>query len=423
MAEIALPTTLMSQPKVQISGHLFAIAWRNLWRNRRRTWLTAGGIAFAVWMLIFARSMQDGTFIIMIDNAARMMTGHIQVQHPDYQDDPRVENTLQQATLIAEQVAAHPDVEQASLRAQAFALVSFGERSFGAQIMGVEPEKEITWSTLATMQLEGRYLEKSGEAFLGSVLAKNLSVGIGDEIVLLGSAKEGGVAAVVATVVGTFTSGLADIDRALVQIILDDFREGWELAADEAHAVIAVTNAVTGSDEVAASFDGSNRVSLGWTDLMPEVEQMVEMKQVGTELFFVLIAVIVTFSVVNTFMMTVFERTPEFGMLMAIGMRPGSIMLQLFVEAFWLCSLGLLLGLGVSLVMITITGATGIPLPAEATEMLANYNMPDRMYPAFSLDAAVVASVAMFIGTQLAALIPALRVQRMRPVDALRAQE
>ncbi len=423
MAEIALPTTLMSQPKVQISGHLFAIAWRNLWRNRRRTWLTAGGVAFAVWMLIFARSMQDGTFIIMIDNAARMMTGHIQVQHPDYQDDPRVENTLQQATLIAEQVAAHPDVEQASLRAQAFALVSFGERSFGAQIMGVEPEKEITWSTLATMQLEGRYLEKSGEAFLGSVLAKNLGVGVGDEIVLLGSAKEGGVAAVVATVVGTFTSGLADIDRALVQITLDDFREGWELAADEAHAVIAITNAVTGSDEVARSFDGSNRVSLGWTDLMPDVEQMVEMKQVGTELFFVLIAVIVTFSVVNTFMMTVFERTPEFGMLMAIGMRPGSIMLQLFVEAFWLCSLGLLLGLGVSLVMITITGATGIPLPAEATEMLANYNMPDRMYPAFSLDAAVVASVAMYIGTQLAALIPALRVQRMRPVDALRAQE
>jgi ABC-type antimicrobial peptide transport system permease subunit len=156
---------------------------------------------------------------------------------------------------------------------------------------------------------------------------------------------------------------------------------------------------------------------------MPEVEQMVEMKQVGTELFFVLIAVIVTFSVVNTFMMTVFERTPEFGMLMAIGMRPGSIMLQLFVEAFWLCSLGLLLGLGVSLVMITITGATGIPLPAEATEMLANYNMPDRMYPVFSLDAAVVASVAMYIGTQLAALIPALRVQRMCPVDALRAQE
>ena len=423
MAEIAIPATSVSKPKIHIRGHLFAIAWRNLWRNRRRTWLTAGGIAFAVWMLVFARSMQDGTFIIMIDNAARMMTGHIQVQHPDYSDDPRVENTLLQATQIAEQVAAHPAVEQASLRAQAFALVSFGARSFGAQIMGVEPEKEKGWSTLANMQLTGRYLEKSGDAFLGSVLARNLGLGVGDEIVLLGSAKEGGVAAVVATVVGTFTTGQAQIDRALVQITLADFREGWELAPDEAHAVIAVTNAVTGSDEVARAFDGSNRVSLGWTDLMPEVEQMVEMKRIGTEMFFVLIAIIVTFSVINTFMMTVFERTPEFGMLMAIGMRPGSIMLQLFVEAFWLCSLGLVLGVGISLVMISITGATGIPLPAEATEMLANYNMPDRMYPEFSFDAAVVASIAMFVGTQLAALIPALRVHRMRPVEALRAQE
>ena len=153
MAEIALPRATISKPKVRIRGHFFAIAWRNLWRNRRRTWLTAGGIAFAVWMLIFARSMQDGTFIIMIDNAARMITGHIQVQHPDYQDDPRVENTLRQAALIAEQVAAHPAVEQASLRAQAFALVSFGERSFGGNRRGrtllLQRQPLYEWSSLS----------------------------------------------------------------------------------------------------------------------------------------------------------------------------------------------------------------------------------------------------------------------------------
>ena len=254
-------------------------------------------------------------------------------------------------------------------------------------------------------------------------LTRHKRLNIGEEIVVLGSAREGGVAAVVATVVGTFTSGQAALDRALLQIPLIDFQEGWELAPDEAHVVIGVAREVGGSENIAPAFSGPNRVSLHWKDLMPEVEQFVELKRVGTELFFVLIAIIVTFSVVNTFMMTVFERTPEFGMLMAIGMRPTAIVLQLLVEAFWLCTLGLVLGIGISLVMVLGLGSTGIPMPADAGELLKTYNMPDRLFPVFSSEAAIFSAIAMYAGTQLAALIPALRVNRLRPVEALRAQE
>ena len=420
--------SLSSQPQVASQRevariNVWRIAWRNLLRNGRRTWLTSGGIAFAIWMLVFSISAQDGTFRLMIDNGARLLSGHIQLQHPEYQDDPRLEYTLRNVPALTTAVAASDGVLFASARTQGFALASVGERSFGAQILGVEADRELAWSTLPRMQPDGRYLEGPGEAFIGSTLARNLGVGIGEELVLLGSSKQGGVAAHVARIVGTFTTGQAQIDRSLVQIPIDDFRAGWELESDEAHVVVVIVDDVTTSKELARELEGPGYVSRDWTELMPEAEQMIELKSVGAQLFFAVITVIVTFSVVNTFMIMVFERTPEFGMLMAIGMRPGAIIRELMVEALWLCALGILLGAGISFVMIVILGEVGIPLPVDAAELMATYNIPDRLYPAFSTSALATGAVVMFVGTQLAALIPALRIRNMRPVVALRARE
>jgi putative ABC transport system permease protein len=400
------------------------IAWRNLWRSRRRTWLTSAGIAFAVLLLVFAMSMQSGTFEIMVDNGARLGIGHVQIQHPDYQDDPRMEYTLADGDALVAMALATPDVIMAAGRTQGFALVSFGERSFGAQVVGVDAPQERRWSSLPGMVSSGRYLQGPGEAFVGSVLARNLGLGVGDEIVLLGTALEGGVAATVSEVVGLFTSGQPDLDRALLEIPIDDFRAAWLLEPKAVHSVIILAGSVADSIGVAARLnagsDGRWR-ALNWRQLMPEAVQTIDLKFMGTVLIFSLIAIIVTFSVVNTFMMTVFERTPEFGMLMAIGMRPGRIMLQLSLEAFFLAVVGAAIGLLLSLAVLTPLSAIGLPLPADAAEILKTYHIPDRMYPSYSTGAAAVAVTIMILGTQIAAMVPALRIRRMRPVDALRA--
>ncbi|HEY5645266.1 MAG TPA: ABC transporter permease, partial [Pseudomonadales bacterium] len=209
------------------SAGVFRIAWRNLWRNRRRTSLTAGGIAFAILLLVFAMSMQDGTFEIMVDNAARIGLGHVQIQHPAYQDDPRMEYTLANGDALLALAEATPGVLMAAERVQGFALVSHGERSFGAQVVGVDAERESRWSSLPGMVAAGRYLEGPGEAFVGAVLARNLGIQVGDEVVLLGTAREGGIAATVAEVVGLFASGQPELDRSLLQIPIEDFREAW----------------------------------------------------------------------------------------------------------------------------------------------------------------------------------------------------
>jgi ABC-type lipoprotein release transport system permease subunit len=211
-----------------------------------------------------------------------------------------------------------------------------------------------------------------------------------------------------------------------MQIPIDDFRAAWDLDNDDVHTLVIIASSVAESEVVARALEPEEAGrwrALDWRELMPEAVQTIDIKFVGTLLFFGLIAIIVTFSIVNTFMMTVFERTPEFGMLMAIGMKPGRIMGQLCLEAFFLAVVGVAVGIGLSLAMLLPLAEFGMPLPASATEILVKFNMPDRMYPSFSLGASLAATVIMLLGTQIAALLPALRIRRMRPVEALRARE
>ena len=401
------------------------LAWRNLWRNPRRTWLMAGGIGFAAWMLIIAQSMQGGTFTLMIDNSARMMVGHVQVQHADYADNPRLENVLEDAPGLRARIEALPGVAAATLRGQATALVSAGERSFAARVVGVEAGREAEWSRIPVSVRDGRYLAGSGEAVVGSVLARNLGVNAGDEIVVLGTAKDGGVAALAAEVAGIFETGMTGLDRSLVQVALPDFREAWNLAPGEAHALVVVAGRVRESLELAHRVAGEagHWKTLNWKELMPDAEQFIALKEAGTWLFFAVVSVIVVFSVVNAFMMMIFERTQEFGMLKAIGMRPGRILFGLQVEAAWLWVLGMGIALAAATAMIVPLGIWGMPLPIDADELLASMHMPDRLYPHFSREAAWVSGIALFAGTQLALLVPSLRLWRLRCVEALRVQE
>ena len=159
--------------------------------------------------------MQEGTFDTMIDSGARLMTGHVQIQHHAYESDPRVDNTLLTSELI-EIARVQPGVESVSARAQGFALVSQGDRSFGAQIVGIEPEIEREWSGMVSFVSQGRYLQQPGEVLIGATLARNLGLAAGDEMLVLGTAKRGGIAALALHVVGVFDSHQPEFNRAVV---------------------------------------------------------------------------------------------------------------------------------------------------------------------------------------------------------------
>jgi ABC-type lipoprotein release transport system permease subunit len=405
--------------------HLFwLLAWRNLWRNGRRSGLTIGGIAFAMLLLVMIPSTQKGVYGAMIENATQQLTGHLQVQHRGYEDDPRVESTVRDYEALRERLSEMPHVVAVSGRAQAFVLASAHDRSVGASVMGISPDLEPKVSNLADYLVEGRYLEGADEAIAGKLLMRNLELAVGDELVLLGNAAGGGVAPLVVRVVGVVETALPEVDRTLVQIDLGAFEEAFAMQ-DEVHVVVLRLDDLNRSRQVAEAIAptlADELVALPWNDLMPELEQTISIKRISADFLFAVLLVLVVFSVVNTFMMLVYERTRELGMLLAVGMRRTRIAAMLHAEALLLALVGVALGDGLAACLVGWLANIGITL-GDLGEMLRRYHMPDRLRPAFDPIAATLATLVMVVMVQLGAAVATARIRRLTPVDALRRND
>jgi putative ABC transport system permease protein len=402
------------------------LAWRNLWRNPRRTALTLSAVAFATLILVFMVALQRGSYGAMIESAVAVFTGHLQVQARGYHDEPRLEKTLDGASALEARVGAVPGVAAVASRAESYALVSSPSRTSGAAVVGVEPEKEPAVSTLPRSVREGRFLASPGasEAVVGRTLARNLSLSLGDELTLLGQGRDGALAVATLRVVGIFESGSPDLDRTTVEIPLRTLQDAFALG-DRAHAVVVRTRDLARVDEVAravrrAVSDRPGAVVLTWDQLLEGLEQGISMDAaVGWFLYAVLVFV-VTFSILNTFLMAVLERTRELGVLLALGARPGFLGAVVMAESFLLLLLGLAVGLVLGGGLCALAAHYGIAF-SSSEEVLARWNLPARIHPRLDLFSLTVGPAAVLVVTTLAALFPLVRVKRLRPVDAMKA--
>jgi ABC-type lipoprotein release transport system permease subunit len=408
------------------------VGWRNLWRNRRRTALTAGGVAFAVFLVVASMCLQFGSYAMQEQTATGLLTGHLQLLNPQYPEDQRLEANLADGSTLARQAAGVPGVAAVAPRVEAFALASVGERSFGAQVLGIDADAERQVVEFHQRIIDGTQLAGPDQAVLGEVLARNLGVGVGGEVVLLGSAERGGVAAMVVTVSGLFRTGIAELDRSLLVADIDAVRQAFDLA-DHVHRLVVRTRDLSDVEQVAADLrarlpaswpEGSSSAAplavQTWAELLPELRQAIEIDRLGGRFFYWIIMILVAFSVVNTFIMTVFERTREFGMLLAIGMRPRRIVLMLQWEALFMWTIGAGAGLALAAVLVGWLSRTGLYLGAAMEQMASEMYMPARLYPVFTAEALLTAPLVLLAGTQLAAMLPSLRIRRLAPMAALR---
>ena len=403
-------------------GLTWVIAWRSLWRNRRRTWLTVSGVAFACLMVTFGMATQSGSYAGMIDTTTMFYTGQAQITHPAYPDENKLEQTVTGVTALLSELHAMPDM-RASARAQAFALVSVGERSFGGMVVGVDFAAEQEIVSFFDSLVLGNYPSASDEVLIGAVMARNLGADVGDEVVMLGTAKAGGMGALALVVSGIFESGQVELDRTLLFTHLHTVQSGFELG-DEAHTIVLATQDTASMEALGPRITSqlpSNVIFRDWQALLPDVVQGIEIDRISAAFMYGAILILVSFSVINTFVMIVFERTREFGMLLALGMRPVQIMLQVQAEAFCMWVVGTLIGVVISGLLIGWLGAVGIPI-GDFQDMAGGFFLPERMYPAISIESLTLAPAVLLIGTQLGALLATLRLRRFKPVDALRAE-
>ncbi|OOZ39986.1 hypothetical protein BOW53_09430 [Solemya pervernicosa gill symbiont] len=404
---------------------LFRLAWRNIWRHTRRTWLTIAAIAFAATLLIFSITIQLGAYDAMIENTLRLYTGHVQLQREGYQDRPRLRTDITNATEIATRIRSETGWDSVAVRAMGFALIASEQRSFGAQVVGVESHHEVMVSTLPGLIKQGRYINAHGyEAVIGAALARNLKVQIGGELTLLGSARDGSVAATVLEVVGIFESGSQEFDRALLQIPLATFQEVFVMP-DAAHAIVVRAPSDTETQaykQQLQQFVGSDErlVALDWESIIPGLRQIIQADMMEGWFIYAVLILVVTFSILNTFLMAVLERTREFGILLSLGMTPLRLGSLVMLESLLLVVVGLLLGLLLGGSIALYYDLNGFSYPGME-EIGAEFNIPGEIYPQISLLALLLGPAGILIFTLLAALYPAMRIRKLQPVEAMNA--
>jgi ABC-type lipoprotein release transport system permease subunit len=272
---------------------------------------------------------------------------------------------------------------------------------------------------------EGRYLrqEDADEIVIGSVLARNLKLELGDELTFLGSGRDGSFAAGVVTVVGIINSGISDLDRSLAQIPLGYFQSVF--AMDEAvHSIVVNVGVLSRVDPVKTELTqlvgAGDLVVLDWDELQPGLRQAIQADLFSAFVMYAVLIVLVAFSVLNTQLMSVLERTREFGVMMALGLRPGGLARLVLLETAVMSLLGLALGclLGIAIAGYFQTYGLYIPGMEEAMD---RYNLPGRLYPQLSVLSALLGPVIVFLGGMLAAIYPSLRLYTLQPVEAMRA--
>ena len=402
------------------------LAWRNLWRHRRRTWLTVGAMIFCNVLLVFLISLQLGSYNMMIENTLNASTGHIQVQHQGYLDDQKMRQTVPGVAQLADSLREHYSLQAVAARASAFALASSEERSFGIQVSGVQPAFETQVSTFPGLVTSGRYLRGSeaSEVVIGAVLAENLKVKLDDEITLLGSGLDGSFAAAVATVVGIIETGIDQVDRSVAQVPLAWFQEVFAMG-DHGHTVVmqvADLDLVPAAlQQVQAHIDSqANLVALDWDTLQPGLQQAITSDMASSWFMYGVLILLVAFSVLNTQLMSVLERTREFGVMLALGMAPGKLARLVGIETLLMSILGLTVGVLLGAIVAGYFNVFGFYYPGM-DEMAARFNLPDRMYPQISFLSLFWGPGTVFLGVLCASIYPAMRLYRLQPVDAMRA--
>ncbi|HTX48035.1 MAG TPA: FtsX-like permease family protein [Caulobacteraceae bacterium] len=404
---------------------LLGLAWRNLWRRPQRTLLSLLSIALVSGLLVFVLSFQDGVYGQMKETTLRIFDGYAEFQPAGYADDPRLDLAIDDPDRLARAAVNIDGVTAAAPRVNGIAILASGPRSYAAAVVGVDPAVEPKISTIASRIVAGRYLAPTDQAaaVLGDILAKNLGVGVGGKVTLLGQARDGSVAADVLTVAGVYHSGITELDRSILEMPLARAQETFGMQ-DAANTIALGGPSLGAVDKALTALNGLARrdgvAVRDWQAMEPAMRDTIDMKYATSMVFYATLVLVVAFIILNTLLMSVLERTREFGMLLALGMRPGQIGAMVWMELALLATLGCGLGLAVGAPITLWFQHTGIVYPIDP-KLLAQFGVPRRLLPSLTWLSALTGPAALVGVIAIGGFAPYLRVTHLTPAIAMRA--
>lgn len=405
---------------------ILKMAWRNIWRNSRRTIITTSAIVFACVLLVFMLSFQFGGYEAMINSSVKIHSGHLQIQAKGYHDKQNIRMVISDPAKLGKICDQIKNIDSYTYRAKAFSMVSSGKKTYGAMVIGIDPVREARVSTLKKSMEYGDYLTEkdNNKVLVGSLLARNLKISIGDELTVLGQGRDGSIAATVLSVKGIYKSGMDEFDRSTIQIPLKTFQTVYSMG-NSAHEVVIISKSLSDISGIKHDLEtifknkSLNALTvLTWDELTPGLRQGIEMDLISGIIFYLLLIVVVALSILSTFLMAIFERTREFGILMAIGTTPGRLIRLVLTESVIMTMVGIACGITLGIILTLFFQFHGIDL-GGSSEMLRHYGISGRMFPKLSFISIFSGPCVLFIITFLVALYPAFKIKNLRPVKAM----
>ncbi len=405
------------------------LAWRNIWRHPVRSGLTIAATVFAVALVVFAVGMAAGSHEKMIEDSVRVHAGHLSITGVGYLDHRTLEHFVRYDGAVRELVQGAPEIRGRAPRVNGFGLLSKGSLTKGVAVVGVDPEREPSVSTLPARVRRGRFLEpgRSREIVLGERLARNLRAELGDELLLYSIAYSLETAYELFTVTGVMKLPEPGLDRSLAVISLADAQEFFvyddrlseiALLTDDADAAPALAAAMR--DRLERSGASSAEVH-SWNERMPELEQFILLDDASMVLTLAILVVVVGFGILETLLMSVLERTRELGVVRALGLRRAAVFRIVYFESMVLAGVGLAIGLAIGILVVLYFAENPIALSGDAAGAVELFGIepviPTKLKPLNPIGS----TLTIFGVAALAALYPALKASRIRPVDALRS--
>jgi putative ABC transport system permease protein len=403
----------------------FNMAWRNVWRNRRRSLLTVLAITLGLSFNIFMRGIGDGFHEQMVDNSVRAEIGHVEIHRAGYHDEPGLNKTLPNPEAVEKVVGSLPELRGYSLRVLGGGLASTAENSSGVQILGVDPSQEQTVTTIQRGIIQGRYLsdEMRRPILIGDRLATRLKVSLDDKIVLMVQAADGSMGAELFRVAGIFRSGAPEMDEGVVFILRSDAQNIFALG----NRVTEVAILLGSSRQVPAALEtlrkdlkGEPVEVLPWWQVEPFLQQFIQIDDAFFYIIVLIFFIVISIGILNTIMMSIFERIREFGVMMALGTKPRQVIKLVVEEAFVLGIVGVVSGSLLGSALTLYFARHGINLSSFSAGAAALGITSSRVYSELTFVNLLYSNLAVLIVVLLVAFYPAIHAARLRPVEALR---
>jgi ABC-type lipoprotein release transport system permease subunit len=400
------------------------IAWRNLWRNKRRTLITVASVFFAIWFALIMRAFQLGSYVLMVNNIVHAYSGYFQVHARGYWGDQILNNGFIYTPELDQKLRSAKGSAGYTARLESFALASYGMQTKGVMVNGVDPEAENGLTSLRKKLVKGCYLETADEgALVSQRLAGYLRIGISDTLVIIGQGYHGTSAAGVFPVRGIVRFPSPDLDSRLIYLSLPAARTLFS-AGDMVTSIAFNVTDPKSYKKVAAplrkQLDPAIYEVMTWDEMMPDVVQQIRADSASGLIMLGILYMIVGFGIFGTMLMMLNERTREFGMMIAIGMQKGKLMLVLVTETLLLGLLGIVAGLAAAIPPIYYFNVHPIPLTGTLAESTVQMGFEPLMPTAWEPSYFIAQSVVVLSIIISVMLLPVMRIRRLKVMNAIR---